>query len=143
MNVRDWLHVEDHCRGIELALTKGRVGERYNIGGGVELPNLTLIDKLCAAIDAAFAADPDLARRFPLSPPAQGKPTSVLKTFITDRPGHDRRYSVDETKSRAELGYHPRHTLDTGFADTLAWYLDNESWWRAVLDGSYQTRPPR
>jgi dTDP-glucose 4,6-dehydratase len=139
MNVRDWLHVEDHCRGIELALLKGAVGERYNIGGGVELPNLTLIDKLCAAIDAAFAADPSLVQRFPQSPPAKRQPTSVLKTFVTDRPGHDRRYSVDETKSRAELAYQPRHTLDTGFADTLAWYLDNEAWWRAVLDGSYRS----
>jgi dTDP-glucose 4,6-dehydratase len=139
MNVRDWLHVEDHCRGIELALIKGKVGERYNIGGGVELPNLTLIDKLCAAIDAAFAADPGLAKRFPQSPAAQGRPTSVLKTFVTDRPGHDRRYSVDETKSREELGYQPRHTLDTGFANTLSWYLDHEPWWRAVLDGSYRS----
>ncbi|HET9159189.1 MAG TPA: dTDP-glucose 4,6-dehydratase [Caulobacteraceae bacterium] len=138
MNVRDWLHVEDHCRGIELALLKGRVGERYNIGGGVELPNLTLIDTLCHALDEAFAADPGLAKRFPQSPAAQGEQTSVLKTFVTDRPGHDRRYSVDETKSRAELGYEPRHTLETGFADTLAWYLNNEAWWRAVLDGSYR-----
>jgi dTDP-glucose 4,6-dehydratase len=139
MNVRDWLHVEDHCRGIELALTKGRVGERYNIGGGVELPNLTLIDKLCQALDEAFARDPGLAKRFPQSPAAQGRPTSVLKAFVTDRLGHDRRYSVDETKSREELGYEPRHTLDTGFADTLSWYLDNEPWWRAVLDGSYRS----
>jgi dTDP-glucose 4,6-dehydratase len=139
MNVRDWLHVEDHCRGIELALTKGRVGERYNIGGGVELPNLTLIDKLCQALDEAFARDPGLAKRFPQSPAAQGRPTSVLKAFVTDRLGHDRRYSVDETKSRDELGYQPRHSLDTGFADTLSWYLNNERWWRAVLDGSYRS----
>jgi dTDP-glucose 4,6-dehydratase len=138
MNVRDWLHVEDHCRGIELALIKGRVGERYNIGGGVELPNLTLIDKLCAALDAAFAADPGLAARFPDAPPSRGQPTATLKTFVTDRPGHDRRYSVDEHKSRTELGYQPKHTLDTGFADTLAWYLTHEPWWRSVLDGSYR-----
>jgi dTDP-glucose 4,6-dehydratase len=139
MNVRDWLHVEDHCRGIELVLLKGRVGERYNIGGGVELPNLTLIDKLCQALDEAFAQDPALAKRFPQSPAAHGRATSVLKTFVTDRLGHDRRYSVDETKSRGELGYEPRHTLDTGFANTLRWYLDNERWWRAVLDGTYRS----
>jgi dTDP-glucose 4,6-dehydratase len=138
MNVRDWLHVEDHCRGIELVLEKGRVGERYNIGGGVELPNIQLIDHLCASVDAAFAADSSLAGRFPDSPAAKGRPTADLKTFVTDRLGHDRRYSVDESKAREELGYHPHYTLETGFAETLAWYLANEPWWRAVLDGSYR-----
>jgi dTDP-glucose 4,6-dehydratase len=144
MNVRDWLHVKDHCRGIELVLEKGEVGERYNIGGGVEAPNLMIIDRLCQALDAAFAADPTLARRFPNSPAAKGRPTAELKTFVTDRAGHDRRYSVDESKARAELGYEPSYTLEGGFAETLAWYLDNEAWWRAVLDGSYRNRarPP-
>lgn len=138
MQIRDWLHVEDHCRGIETTLLKGRVGETYNIGGGAELPNLTVIETLCAAVDAAFAADPGLAARFPGSPAAKGLPTASLKTFVTDRPGHDRRYAIDETKARAELGYAPARTFDQGFAETLHWYLANEGWWRAVLDGSYR-----
>ncbi len=130
--------MEDHCRGIEATLLKGRVGETYNIGGGAELPNLTVIETLCAAVDAAFAADPGLAARFPDSPAAKGLPTDSLKTFVTDRPGHDRRYAIDETKARAELGYAPARTFDQGFAETLHWYLANEGWWRAVIDGSYR-----
>lgn len=138
MQIRDWLHVEDHCRGIEACLKQGQVGETYNIGGGAELPNLEVIETLCAAVDAAFAANPDLAARFPDAPPAKGRATASLKTFVTDRPGHDRRYAIDETKARAELGYAPARTFEEGFAETLAWYLGNESWWRAVMDGSYR-----
>ncbi len=138
MQIRDWLHVEDHCRGIEAVLQRGRVGETYCIGGGAELPNITVIDTLCAAVDAAFAADPALAARFPDAPAARGAPTASLKTTVTDRPGHDRRYAIDETKARAELGYAPARDFATGFAATLAWYLANEPWWRAVLDGSYR-----
>ncbi|MEI6485814.1 MAG: dTDP-glucose 4,6-dehydratase [Sphingomonadales bacterium] len=138
MQVRDWLHVEDHCRGIEACLSRGRVGETYNIGGGAELPNMAVIDTLCAAVDAAFAADPSLAARFPDAPAAKGQPTASLKQTVTDRPGHDRRYAIDETKARAELGYAPARSFDEGFAQTLAWYLANEGWWRAVMDGSYR-----
>ena len=138
MQIRDWLHVEDHCRGIESVLLKGRIGETYNIGGGAELPNITVIDTLCAAVDAAFTADPALRQRFPDAPAAQGKPTANLKTTVTDRPGHDRRYAIDETKARDELGYAPARDFATGFAATLAWYLGNEAWWRGILDGSYR-----
>lgn len=138
MQIRDWLHVEDHCRGIEACLKRGRIGETYNIGGGAELPNLKVIETLCAAVDAAFAANPDLAARFPDAPPAKGQATASLKTFVTDRPGHDRRYAIDETKARAELGYAPARTFEEGFAETLDWYLGNEGWWRAVMDGSYR-----
>ena len=138
MQVRDWLHVEDHCRGIAAVLERGRVGETYNIGGGAELPNLAVIDTLCAAVDAAFAADPGLAQRFPDAPAAKGLPTASLKTTVADRPGHDRRYAIDETRARVELGYVPARDFSMGFAATLAWYLDNEAWWRGVLDGSYR-----
>ncbi len=138
MNVRDWLHVADHCRGIELVLERGKVGECYNIGGGAELPNLTVIDTLCAAIDAAFAADRELARRFPSAPAGVGVPTSTLKSWVADRAGHDRRYAIDETRARTELGYRPARDFASGFAATLAWYLANEPWWRAILDGSYR-----
>lgn len=138
MQVRDWLHVADHCRGIEAALQRGRPGETYNIGGGAELPNIAVVDTLCAAVDAAFAADPGLATRFPDAAAAKGRPTATLKTFVADRPGHDRRYAIDETKAREELGYAPARDFAAGFAATLAWYLDNEAWWRGVLDGSYR-----
>jgi dTDP-glucose 4,6-dehydratase len=122
MNVRDWLYVEDHCRGIELILQKGRVGEVYNIGGGAELPNLTVIDLLCEAVDAAFAADPGLAQRFPNAHASNGKPTSSLKTYVKDRLGHDRRYAIDERKIRSELGYVAENSFDDGLAKTVWWY---------------------
>ena len=137
-NVRDWLHVEDHCRGIELVLNKGRVGETYNIGGGEELPNLAVIDRICATMDEAFARQPELARRFPEAPAGKGKPSASLKTYVADRKGHDRRYAIDETKIRQELGYAPGYGVAKGLRETVHWYLDNEPWWRSVMDGSYR-----
>ncbi|WP_397587153.1 dTDP-glucose 4,6-dehydratase [Sphingobium fuliginis] len=133
MNVRDWLHVEDHCRGIELILKEGRVGETYNIGGGQELPNITVVEEICRGVDAAFTQNPDLARRFPNAPAAQGRSSSELKTYVEDRKGHDRRYAIDETKIRSELGYAPGRDFKQGFAETLAWYLGKESWWTPLL----------
>jgi dTDP-glucose 4,6-dehydratase len=133
MNVRDWLHVGDHCRGIERVLEAGKIGETYNIGGGQELPNMAVIDRICATVDVAFAANPDLASRFPDAPPAHGEPTASLKTFVTDRAGHDRRYAIDETKARDELGYGPERSFEDGLAQTLDWYLANEDWWRPLL----------
>jgi dTDP-glucose 4,6-dehydratase len=123
MNVRDWLHVEDHVRGIELALQRGRPGETYNIDGGEELPNLTLVDTLCAAVDRRFASDPQLARRFPDAPAARGEPSASLKSFVPDRPGHDRRYAMDDAKARRELGYLPRRSFSEGLEETVTWYL--------------------
>ncbi|RIV83052.1 dTDP-glucose 4,6-dehydratase [Aurantiacibacter zhengii] len=134
MNVRDWLHVEDHCRGIEACLLKGKPGETYNIGGGAELPNSAVIDNICMHVDLAFASFPGLAARFPDAPAAVGEPTAELKTFVTDRLGHDRRYAIDERKARAELNYMPLHTFDNGLALTLQWYLDNEDWWRPLIE---------
>lgn len=138
MNVRDWLHVEDHCRGIELVLQHGRVGETYNIGGGEELPNLAVIDTLCAAVDAAFARDPGLCQRFPDAPAAHGAASASLKSFVADRKGHDRRYAIDQSKIRDELGYAANRRFGEGIAEVLDWYLANEQWWRAVIDGSYR-----
>lgn len=134
MNVRDWLHVEDHCIGIERIIRNGRVGEVYNVGGGQELTNLRVVEEICAGVDAAFAADPSLAERFPDAPAARGEPSAVLKLFVEDRKGHDRRYAIDETKIRSELGYEPSRDFSQGFADTLAWYLANEAWWRPLLE---------
>jgi dTDP-glucose 4,6-dehydratase len=137
-NVRDWLYVTDHCVAIDLALAKGRAGEVYNVGGGEELPNLQVIDTLCAVVDAAFAANPTLAARFPDAAAAKGKPTNSLKTYVKDRPGHDRRYAIDETKIRSELGYHASMSFAEGLDKTVNWYLTNEAWWKAVMDGSYR-----
>ncbi len=134
MNVRDWLHVEDHCHGISLVVDRGRAGEVYNIGGGQELPNVRVIEEICRGVDAAFVTDPSLAARFPDAPAGQGRPTASLIAHVTDRPGHDRRYAIDETKIRAELGYAPQRDFPTGFAETLRWFLANESWWRPLQD---------
>jgi len=133
LNIRDWLHVEDHCRGIEACLRKGRPGETYNIGGGQELPNMRVIEEICHAVDKAFAADPNLAKRFPDAPPAQGRNSLELKTFVTDRKGHDRRYAIDETKARTELGYAPLRDFPQGLSETLAWYLAREDWWAPLI----------
>lgn len=130
MNVRDWLHVADHCRGIDLIIQGGRIGETYNIGGGEEMPNMALVDHLCDAVDQAFASDPSLAMRFPDAPAASGRPTASLKKFVTDRLGHDRRYAIDESKIRGELGYRPAYNFQTGLAATISWYLANQDWLR-------------
>jgi dTDP-glucose 4,6-dehydratase len=138
LQVRDWLFVEDHCRGIVSVCEQGRRGECYNIGGGAELPNIAVIDTLCEAMDSAFAADATLAQAFPAAPPAKGRETASLKQFVDDRPGHDRRYAIDETKARLELGYSPTGDFQTHFIDTFRWYLANEAWWRRIIDGSYR-----
>jgi dTDP-glucose 4,6-dehydratase len=133
MNVRDWLHVEDHCRGIEACLDRGQPGETYNIGGGAELPNLTVIDTICSEVDLAFEEVDGLADRYPDAPAARGGKSATLKTFVTDRAGHDRRYAIDETKARSELGYAPQRGFEEGLRQTLRWYLDREDWWRPLL----------
>ena len=109
MNIRDWLYVDDHARGIELCIQSGRAGETYNIGGNEERTNIDIVRTLCAKIDARFAANPGLAARFPDAPPAAGRPSDSLITYVQDRPGHDRRYAIDATKTKAELGYQPPH----------------------------------
>jgi dTDP-glucose 4,6-dehydratase len=141
MNVRDWLYVEDHCRGIEAALHRGKPGETYNIGGGEELPNMAVIDRICAEVDRAFAEIEGLAERYPQSPAAQGRSTSELKTFVEDRKGHDRRYAINETKARNELGYAPQHDFEKGLRNTLRWYLENEGWWQPLLTPIQQDCP--
>lgn len=130
LNRRDWLHVEDHCRGIELCLEKGAVGESYNIGGGTELPNVEIVEAICAHIDRMFDERPELAERYPACPAAHGGKTGRLVTFVEDRPGHDRRYSVDDNKARRELGYSPRREFMQSLPETIDWYLANEKWWR-------------
>jgi dTDP-glucose 4,6-dehydratase len=136
--VRDWLYVGDHCRAIERVLQAGRVGETYNVGGRSELRNIDVVQLLCRLVDEAFAADRDLARRFPRCPAAAGKSTWTLVTFIRDRPGHDRRYAINPSKIERELGFTPTLAIEEGVSQTLDWFLVNESWWRGVMDGSYR-----
>jgi dTDP-glucose 4,6-dehydratase len=119
-------------KGIEAALHRGKPGETYNIGGGEELPNMAVIDRICAEVDTAFQTIDGLAARFPDAPAAKGLPTATLKTFVEDRKGHDRRYAIDETKARRELDYAPEHDFEEGLRGTLRWYLDNEAWWRPL-----------
>jgi dTDP-glucose 4,6-dehydratase len=137
-NVRDWLYVEDHCRAVEEMLLQGRVGETYNVGGRNEWRNIDIVELLCRLVDQAFAGDPGLARRFPRAPAGLGRPTRELISFVQDRPGHDRRYAIDGSKIERELGYCPAESFETGIRKTVAWYLANEPWWRAVMDGSYR-----
>lgn len=124
-NIRDWLHVEDHARALIAVLEKGRVGQTYNIGGDNELRNIDLVRMLCGLLDE-------------LQPkPGGGKHADAIQ-FVADRPGHDLRYAIDASKIRNELGWEPRHRRETGFRETVAWYLANESWWRPILNGTYR-----
>lgn len=122
-NIRDWLYVEDHCRGIERVLDKGRVGETYNLGGQCERNNIDLVSALCDALDK-------------VSPRPDGQSHANAMTFVTDRPGHDRRYAMDIGKAEAELGYEPTVTLQQGLQRTLRWYLDHQAWWPAMNTGT-------
>jgi dTDP-glucose 4,6-dehydratase len=137
-NVRDWLYVEDHCRAIDAVLSRGRVGQTYNVGGCNEWRNIDIVHKLCDLLEARFAAQPALARRFPNCPAAQGRPIRSLIHFVTDRPGHDWRYAIDASRIREELGFEPQEKFETGIEKTVDWFLANESWWRAVLSGEYR-----
>ncbi|MEZ5502772.1 MAG: dTDP-glucose 4,6-dehydratase [Halioglobus sp.] len=132
-NIRDWLYVGDHCRGIELVLQRGAIGETYNIGGNNEWNNLDIVHLLCDQMDARFAADPSLAKRFPAAPGAAGKSARDLIRFVEDRAGHDWRYAIDAGKITRELGYAPRESFETGLERTLDWYLSNEAWWQPLL----------
>ena len=137
-NVRDWVHVSDHCRGIELVLQSGRLGEVYNIGGRRECENVALVRRLCELAQQAFVAHPELKTRFPSCPAARGEAVASLIGFVQDRPGHDRRYAIDCGKIDRELGFTPRISLEEGLSETFEWYLGHESWWRGVMDGSYR-----
>ncbi|MGC8594969.1 MAG: dTDP-glucose 4,6-dehydratase [Candidatus Kryptoniota bacterium] len=115
-NVRDWIHVEDHCEGILAVLEKGRTGEIYNMGGGNEIENIRLAEAILEKL---------------------GKPKSLIK-FVKDRPGHDRRYAIDSTKIETELGWKPAHSFDEGLTHTISWYVNNEEWWKRIISGEYR-----
>jgi dTDP-glucose 4,6-dehydratase len=138
LQVRDWLYVNDHCRAIELALLRGDAGETYNIGGQAESTNLRLIRLLSDLLDRRFAADPSLARRFPKSRADRPGGAASLIAWVPDRPGHDRRYAMSNTKIQRELGFKPEETLESGLMKTLDWYLEHEDWWRKLIDARYR-----
>lgn len=137
--IRDWLYVDDHSRGIELIIKQGRAGETYNIGGNNEWANIDVVNLLCKIVDGRFGEDVELAQRFPDSPCTNGKPAASLITYVEDRPGHDTRYAIDAEKIMSELGYQPQEDFESGLNKTVDWYLNNESWWQSILDGSYRT----
>lgn len=136
--VRDWLHVLDHCRAIVMALKVGEPGGVYNIGGNSEMANIDLVNLLCAMVDEEITSRPELAQLFPDSPAAKRQSSTRLVTHVRDRPGHDRRYAIDYRKATRELGYSPVHDLSQGLRHTLAWYLDTPVWWHALLGSEYQ-----
>jgi len=139
-NIRDWLFVTDHAVGIDLILKNGRVGETYNIGGCNEWTNIDIVKLVCRLIDQKFSSSEGsaLASRFPDCPAAANQTCDSLIEFVRDRAGHDFRYAIDTTLVESELGYSPKVSFEEGIVRTLDWYLENEDWWRSVMDGSYQ-----
>lgn len=125
LNIRDWLYVEDHCRGIDLILKKGRLGETYNIGGNCERTNLQVVETVCSLMDE-------------LHPDKLFTPHSSLLTYVKDRLGHDRRYAIDANKIMSELSYKPVESFETGMRKTVLWYLENLKWCREVMGEDYQ-----
>jgi dTDP-glucose 4,6-dehydratase len=132
-NVRDWLHVRDHCAGIWTALTKGRGGEKYNIGGSNERSNLAVVRSLCLELERARPA-----RLNPALKAGGFSAYADLISFVQDRPGHDRRYAIDARKIRRELGWAPKFDVEQGMADTVQWYVSQLDWCRRVQEGKYQ-----
>jgi dTDP-glucose 4,6-dehydratase len=137
-NVRDWLHVSDHCAALMAVVERGRIGETYNVGGGNERNNRDVVGLICDIIDRAFAADKELATRFPACPAAGRQSCRSLISYVTDRPGHDHRYAIDATKLARELGHRGNTDFETGLAQTAHWYLREENWWRDVISGAYR-----
>ena len=124
-NIRDWLHVLDHCKAIEAVVTGGKVGETYTVGGNNEMRNIDLVKKLCGIMDT-------------LKPRGNGQRYEELITYVTDRPGHDMRYAIDASKLKRELGWEPDSDHDALLRSTVQWYLNNESWWKSILSGEYK-----
>ncbi|WP_374649313.1 dTDP-glucose 4,6-dehydratase [Rhizorhabdus sp.] len=125
-NVRDWLYVEDHARALRTVFERGTPGETYNVGGNSERRNIEVVRAICAALDR-------------LQPRADGRSYASQISFVADRPGHDRRYAIDASKIRDELGWEPQVSFDEGIERTVRWYLDNRRWWQEILDARYAT----
>jgi dTDP-glucose 4,6-dehydratase len=137
LQIRDWLHVEDHCKAISLALSRGKAGEVYNIGGNSETTNIVIVRTLCALVDELIDSREALRKAFPSSPASNGKHAVDLISHVRDRLGHDRRYAINYAKAERELGYKPAHDLAGGLRATLDWYLENTRWWQPLLGRDY------
>ncbi|WNC71307.1 dTDP-glucose 4,6-dehydratase [Thalassotalea psychrophila] len=131
--IRDWLYVEDHARGIELVLNKGRIGENYNIGGNNEWANIDIVKVICKLMNEEFANNESIEKNYPLAKSAISGHAESLITYVKDRAGHDRRYAIDATKTNSELGYKPVESFDSGIEKTIRWYLENNKWWQPLL----------
>jgi dTDP-glucose 4,6-dehydratase len=136
--VRDWLFVEDHCVAIDRIVRADVTGRTFNVGGRAEYENVYIVGQLCDLIDARMRTEQSLRDRYPECPAARNGSCAELVTHVRDRPGHDRRYAINPSSIASTLKFEPRETLRTGLARTVDWYLDNEEWWRAVMDGSYR-----
>jgi len=134
LQIRDWLYVEDHCRGIDLILKSDKVGECFNIGGNNEWANIDIVRLICGVMNEAMQ-DEGCREAFPKAESALKGKAENLITFVTDRPGHDRRYAIDATKTKMILGFTPKESFATGIRKTIQWYLENETWWRDVQTG--------
>ncbi len=132
-NVRDWLYVEDHCAGIATVLERGAPGDKYNLGGNSERTNVEIVDTLCALLERERPARDNAA----LAAKGIGS-YGALKTFVADRPGHDRRYAIDAAKIRRELGWEPAHDFESGMAATVRWYLEHTGWSQEIQSGRYR-----
>ena len=132
LQIRDWLYVEDHARGIELIINKGNVGENYNIGGHNEWTNIDIVKVVCKLMNEAFINDIELATNYPEAKSAINGEAEKLIIFVEDRAGHDRRYAIDATKTQRELGYIPVESFETGIQKTINWYLNNSCWWEKL-----------
>ena len=137
LQIRDWLHVQDHCLAIALALSRGRAGEVYNIGGNAETTNIDVVRTLCELVDKRLTAQPGLREQFPQAPIYSGGRSLDLISHVRDRLGHDRRYAINYSKASRELGYVPLRNLQTGLASTVDWYLQNIPWWQKLLGRDY------
>jgi dTDP-glucose 4,6-dehydratase len=136
--IRDWLYVNDHNRGIDFIIRNGRADNAYNIGGNNEWTNIDIVKLVCQLLDDKFTADKGMAERFLKAPQISGKKAERLIIFVKDRLGHDRRYAIDARKIAKELDFLPAESFETGIEKTLNWYLENEEWWRRVMNGSYR-----
>lgn len=137
-NVRDWLYVVDHCRGIDLILKRGRPGETYNIGGACEKTNIEVVNLICKTIDEFFQNQPELLNRYPETPVSHDRNSNSLVRFVKDRPGHDLRYAINAAKITSELGFQISESFQDGLQKTIQWYLSNETWWKPLLNNQYK-----
>jgi dTDP-glucose 4,6-dehydratase len=137
LQIRDWLHVADHCEAIQLALTRGKPGQVYNVGGNSETTNIEVVRSLCALVDEAVETRPELKRQYPFTCRSRSAPSIELIEYVRDRPGHDRRYAIDYRKAKREIGYTPTRDLQHGLRATIHWYLDNTAWWEPLLGRDY------